>query len=125
MERREEEWKGRTTAHKVTDCLVAESSLCPSFLDIFSHHTCVGGARKGSALWMCSSESPSPAKSLESLRTLRLVVLPNCPLLKHFLLSSVFFKRRSFCPERRDRRQEDIASVKYQCLCEGRTVNVK
>lgn len=35
MERGEEEWKGWTTAHKVTDCLVAESSLCPSFLDIF------------------------------------------------------------------------------------------
>lgn len=35
MERGEEKWKGWTTAHKVTDCLVAESPLCPSFLDIF------------------------------------------------------------------------------------------
>lgn len=35
MERGEEEWKEWTTAHKVTDCLVAESPLRPSFLDIF------------------------------------------------------------------------------------------
>lgn len=42
MERGEEEWKGWTTAHKVTDCLVAESPLCPSFFDIFlATHTWV------------------------------------------------------------------------------------
>lgn len=39
MERGEEEWKGWTTTYKMTDCLVAESLLCLSFLDPPATHT--------------------------------------------------------------------------------------
>lgn len=49
MERGEEEW---TTAHKVTDCLVAESPLCPSFLDIFlATHTRSGCQERVQSPW--------------------------------------------------------------------------
>lgn len=89
MERGEEEW---TTAHKVTDCLVAESPLCPSFSWHFSRRTFAEWCQEGFRIVGTQSPSVPPRHILLST-----VLLPDCPLsfLNLTLIREPWEERRS------------------------------
>lgn len=86
MERGEEEWKGWTTAHKVTDCLVAESPFCPSFLDIFlATHT--GAVPERVQSRGCAGPTVPPCHILLMSTRCPPARMSTAPLWSHFLTS--------------------------------------